>query len=93
MIVGGTVCALVTAAHLTNVKNVELKRFDDRFVEALRSVVIIDANGKVTRHVGHRVPALKCEMDARVIVVQSVKVEDDFVVEEFGSAQVSNLTR
>ena len=93
MIVGRAVGTLVAAAHLTNVENVEFKRFDDRLVESLWCVVIVDADGEVSRHIRYWVPALKCEMNASVVTIQTVKVKDDFVVEEFSSSQIANPTR
>lgn len=93
VIVGRAVSTLVAAAHLTNVENIKLKRFDDRLVESLGCVVIVDADREVSRHVRHWVPALECEMDACVIAVQTVKIKDDFVVEEFSSSQIANPTR
>lgn len=93
MIVRRAVSALVAAAHLANVEHVELERLDDRLVEPLGGVVVVDPDGQVSRHVGHGVPALESELDARRIGVEGVEVEHDLVVEELGSAQVAHASR
>ena len=75
VIVGGAVGALIAAADLADVQHVELVRLHQRFVEAFRRVVVVDADGQVTRHVGHWIPSLEGEMNARVLSIQQVKVE------------------
>lgn len=76
MIVDGTVGALIAAAHLANVEHVQLERLDDGLVEAFGRVVVVDADGQVTRHVGHRPPADRSELYANVIRVQVVVVKN-----------------
>lgn len=93
MIVCGAVGALIRAAHLANVQHVQLERLDDRFVEPLGSVVVVDADGQVPGHVRHWIPPLECEMDASEVAVQPVKVEDDLVIEELGTTQIPHSPR
>ena len=45
VVVGRAVSALVATAHLTDIESVEFVRLDDRFVEAFRCVVVVNADG------------------------------------------------
>ena len=45
IIISGAVCTLIATADLTNVEHVEFERFDDRLVEALGRVIVVDADG------------------------------------------------
>ena len=76
MIVSRAISALIATAHLTNVHLVELVSLYDRFVELFGSVIVIDKDGQIAGHVGHRVLTFKRKFHTRLIVVQRVKIEN-----------------
>ena len=90
VIVCRTVSALITTAHLTNVHHVEFVRLYDRFVEPFGRVIVVDPNGQVARHVGDRIPAFEGELDASIVAIQRVEIENDFVIEKLGPAQIAH---
>lgn len=81
---------LIAAAHLANGQHVEIERVKDGRVVALGRIVVVDAHRQIARHIGHRIPALGVELNARRIGGQVIKVEKRLVVLKLGETEKGN---